>query len=195
MLKLNSRLARGTFALASLGAALSLFIACGGSNNRPAPTPAGKLPAATASGKATNGTIPNIPGLPADKIQAGITKAQQARISAQKGQAGQTAQSVDDGQSVRSVGATNGEILGSWKRITGNLLNGQISSDDEVTVTFNPDGSWSVDTASGTHATGNYRSLGGHEYAVYDSSDQAGVYIIGNYLFMANREGVVIFSR
>jgi hypothetical protein len=198
MRKFNSRLVRGTFAFAAFGAALTLFVACGGSNNKPAPTPAGKQPAATAAAKTSNGAIPNLPGLPADKIQAGINKAQQARQSALKGlqgQGGQSAQSVDDDQGVRSVAAVNSEILGTWKRITGNLLNGEISSDEDVTVTFNPDGTWTVDTSSGTHGRGTYRSLGGHEYAVYDSSDKAGVYVVGNYLFMANNDGVVLFSR
>ncbi|HZQ35007.1 MAG TPA: hypothetical protein VFD32_03675 [Dehalococcoidia bacterium] len=145
--------------------------------------------------------MPSLPGLPADKIQAGINKAQQARQSAIKGlqgQGGQTTQSVDDAddsQGVRSVAAANSEILGRWQRITGNLLDGELSSSVDVTVTFNADGSWTVETSSGTHASGTYRSLGGHEYAVYDSSDKAGVYVVANYLFMANDEGVVIFSR
>ncbi len=196
MRKFSSRLVRGTFAAATLGAALSVFVACGSSSNKPAPTPAGKQPAATAYAKTSNGTIANVPGLAADKIQAGINKAQQARQSALKGQqGGQNLQSVDDEQGVRSVAAANAEILGNWTRLTGNLLNGELSSDENVTVTFKSDGTWTVDTSSGTHASGTYRSLGGHEYAVYDSSDKAGVYVAGNYLFMANNDGVVIFGR
>ncbi len=201
MRKFSSRLVRGTFAAATLGAALSVFVACGNSSNKPAPTPAGRQPAATAAAKTSNGAIPNVPGLPADKLQAGINKAQQARQSALKGlqgQGGQTAQSVDDRDAqdgVRSVAAANAEILGGWQRLTGNLLNGELSSDEDVTVTFKSDGTWTVDTSSGTHASGTFRSLGGHEYAVYDSSDKAGVYVAGNYLFMANNDGVVIFGR
>src|SRR5579883_1017114 len=106
MLNRNNRLARAAFAAAALGTALSIFVACGGSNATPAPTPAVKAPTA-ASGKAANGAVPNLPGLNSSKIQAGISKAQQARISAQKGQA---TQSVDDLQGVRSVAAANSEI-------------------------------------------------------------------------------------
>src|SRR5438105_231515 len=100
------RLFRGTLVIAGLGAALSIFVACGSSNNKPASVTAGN-PAA--------GTKLNLPGLSPDKVQAGIKKAQQARTAAQNSQ---TAQSVDENQGVQSVAAANSEILGTWRRVT-----------------------------------------------------------------------------
>jgi len=115
------------------------------------------------------------------------------RLSAQKGQ---TAQSTDDSQGVQSVRASDSEILGVWHSITGNLLNGDVSSDLGVTVTFKADGTWTVQDSSGTFV-GTYHALGGHEYAMNDAqgSGQAGIYVAGNYLFVANNDGVVIYQR